>query len=140
MTEEEAKRLREAYDAMSAENARLREADILRQVERVVSAALAASDDLLPMTRDRLYKEAIKSPPIADGKLDEAKLTERTGDLIRNELAYLAGVSGSGRITGMGGSAPKELTEADMTSELASIFGATGLSESGARIAAQGRA
>lgn len=140
MTEEEARRLREAYDAMAAENARLREADLLRQVERIVSQTLAASDELLPMTRDRLYKECVKTPPIKDGKLDEAALITRTEDAIRHELSYLAGVVGGGRIVGLGESKPRELTEADVESELASVFGRIGLSESGAKTAARGRA
>ena len=137
--EQDNARLREAADARTAEAGRLREAAVLARVREIVTEELTR-DDLLDMTRERLFKEAIKNPPTKGEGVDEAKLRERTGDLIRNELAYLAANGSSGRITGMGGTAPKELTEADVENELAALFGATGLSESGARIAARGRA
>lgn len=74
-----------------------------------------------------------------DGALNEAALIERVQDAARVEKAYLASASGSGRIVGMGGAARKELTEADVQQELASVFSTIGLSESGAALAARGR-
>ena len=101
--------------------------------------ALNADDDLLPITRDRLFEAQIKNPPMADGALDEAALIERVQDAARVEKAYLAATTGSGRITGMGGTARQELTEADVQQELAGVFSTIGLSESGAALAARGR-
>jgi len=139
--ETENKTLREAADLRTAETARYREADVLRRVADVVREELA-EPELLDMTRTRLAEQAVKNPPIAAGVLDEAKLRERVQDLVRHELAYLATVSGSGRITGMGGSPPpaQELSEADRQAQREAKFQAIGLSETAAKTAAKGRA
>ena len=104
-----------------------------------MSSALNADDELLPITRDRLFEAQIKNPPMADGALDEAALIERVQDAARVEKSYLAATTGSGRITGMGSTVRHELTEADVQQELAGVFGTIGLSESGAALAARGR-
>ena len=136
---EELKRMREGYDAMALELARLKEATITARGRELVSATLTADDELLPITRDRLFEAQIKNLPLKDGALDEAALIERVQDAARVEKAYLAATTGSGRITGMGGTARQELTEADVQQELAGVFGTIGLSESGAALAARGR-
>ena len=136
---EELKRMREGYDAMALELARLKEATITARGRELVSATLADDDELLPITRDRLFEAQIKNLPLKDGALDEAALIERVQDAARIEKAYLAATTGSGRITGMGGTARQELTEADVQQELAGVFGTIGLSESGAALAARGR-
>lgn len=132
-------RLREAHDARVTEAGRLRESQLIARTREIVSATLHANEDLYPVTRDRIFAEAIKNPPIVDGQLDEAALRTRTEDMARAELAYLATTTGSGRIVGMGGQPPRELTEADVEAELAGVFGRVGLSESGAKLAARGR-
>lgn len=132
-------RLREAADARTAEASRLREAHMLARTREIVSATLQSNDELLPITRDRLFAEAIKNPPMKDGALDEPKLIERAQDMARVELAYLASAGGTGRIVGMGGSAPQTLSEAEVQQQLAATFSAIGLSESGAALAARGR-
>lgn len=131
--------LREAADSRTAEAARLREGQMLARTRELVSATLAANEELLPVTRDRLFEAQIKQPPLKDGALDEAKLIERVQDAARHELAYLASAGGSGRIVGMGGSAPRALTEAEVQQALAATFKQIGISESGAAIAARGR-
>lgn len=136
---EDLKALREAHDRMAQEVARMKEREITARTRELVSATLGADDELLPITRDRLYEAQIKNPPMKDGALNEAALIERVQDAARVEKAYLASASGSGRIVGMGGAARKELTEADVQQELASVFSTIGLSESGAALAARGR-
>lgn len=132
-------RLREAADARTAEASRLREAQMLARTREIVSATLQANDELLPVTRDRLFAEAIKNPPMQDGALHEAALIERAQDMARVELAYLASTSGTGRIVGMGGSTPHALSETEVQQQLTRVFSAIGLSESGAALAARGR-
>lgn len=136
---EDLKALREAHDRMAQEVARMKEREITARTRELVSSALNADDELLPITRDRLFEAQIKNPPMADGALDEAALIERVQDAARVEKSYLAATTGSGRITGMGSTVRHELTEADVQQELAGVFGTIGLSESGAALAARGR-
>lgn len=136
---EDLKRLREAHDAMALELARMREAQITARGRELVRGLLAGDDELLPITRERLFEAQIKNLPIANGALDETALTERVQDAARVEKAYLAQTGATGRISGMGGSRRPEPTEADVQTALADVFRVAGLSESGAAIAARGR-
>lgn len=93
---------KEASDAL-AEAARLREGALLREARDVVATALAKVENLPDITRDRLLETIAKNPPTADGKLDAATLETQVSEAVRAEVEYLAKVTGSGRITGMGG-------------------------------------
>lgn len=106
--------LKEARDALEAEqkksadalaeNARLREGAVLREARDVVAAALGKVENLPDITRTRLLEAIASNPPTTDGALDAATLETRVAEAVTAEVAYLAKVTGSGRITGMGGS------------------------------------
>lgn len=121
--------------------ARLSEAALLREARDVVTATLGKVDNLPDITRARLIETIAKNPPVKDGALDATALTEAITRTVAAEVKYLAEVTRSGAITGMGGAggdadaAIKE-SEARLESALGRSFG---LSEAEAKIAAGGR-
>ena len=146
VSEQELKEARDALaealrerDTERSETARLREGAILREARDVVATALAKVEGLPDMTRDRLLEATAKNPPTKDGALDAAALEEAVAKAVRAEVEYLAKVTGSGRITGMGsaaGDAQVKESEARIGAATARAFG---LSEAEAKVAAGGR-
>ena len=131
MTEQEQKDLTEA----KAEAARLREALLLREAADFVNASLATAK-LPDLTKARLAESLSKAPVITtDGKLDQGAFKAKIDEAAKAEAEYLARVTGSGKIAGLGGSDAPAFDE----SKLVESFKALGLSESAAKRAAQGR-
>lgn len=130
MTEQEQKDLSEAQ----AENARLREALLLREAADYVTATLATAK-LPDLTKARLAESLSKSPSVKDGALDKDVFKTVIEAAVKAEAEYLAKVTGGGRIVGMGSSEPPAFNEA----ALVESFKALGLNESTAKLAAQGR-
>ena len=115
MTDEEIRALEEAKAATEAENARLKETLLLREAQDVVRDALAKVD-MPDLTRERLANSLAKNPPTDEGKLDAEALGARIQEAVKAELEYIAQISGTGKVRGMGsgngGSAGAELKEA----------------------------
>lgn len=88
-------------DAVLAENARLKEANILRDATTYVTGKLTESQ-LPDLTKARLVKALSANPPVKDGALDEAALQTQLDEAIKSETEYIAKLTGSGRIVGMG--------------------------------------
>jgi len=130
MTEQEQKDLSEA----KAEAARLREALLLREAADFVTATLATAK-LPDLTKARLAESLSKSPVHKDGMLDKDAYKAKIDEAVKAEADYLAKL-GNGRIAGLGGG-----NDAPAFSEagLVESFKALGLSESAAKLAAQGR-
>jgi hypothetical protein len=108
---QEAKAAREAAEAklaesatenetLKAENARLKEAEILREARVFVGKELPA--DMADITRARLLETLSKNPPVVDGALDEAAYKTAIESAVKAEVEYLAGITESGAIRGMG--------------------------------------
>jgi len=129
MTEQEQKELSEA----KAETARLREALLLREAADFVNTSLATAK-LPDLTKARLAESLSKSPITKDGVLDKDGFKKAIDEAVKAEAEYLAKL-GNGRIVGMGGSETPAFDEA----ALAKTFQALGMSEAGAKVAAQGR-
>lgn len=145
MNEHQQQELKEAQDKaaeLTAQNARLQEALILRDAKDFVSAALAKST-LPEVTRQRLAESLSANPPVANGALDKAAYTTRIAEALQAETAYLQQVAGygAGRIEGMGNTATTnhDLSGEALTKRMAESFRALGLSEKEATIAAAGR-
>jgi hypothetical protein len=136
MNEQEIKDLQEAKQTAETELARLREVLLLREAKDVAAAELAKSE-MPEVTRARLLESLAAKPVISEGKLDVPAYTALIEKTVKDELTYLAGVTGSGKITGMGGSNGRQ-TAGDVT-KLAEAMQKLGLSESAAKAAAQGR-
>ncbi len=136
--EQEAQKLREAEAALKAENARLKEAIILREARDYVSQVLAESR-LPDITKARLIESLAAAPVLTEGVLDRDAYKTKIAEAVKAEVEYLATVTGSGDIKGMGTSAGTQVTEADAKVKLQTAFAKMGLSESTAKIAAEGR-
>ena len=143
--------LKEARDALTAEqtksadalaeNARLREGTILREARDVATEALGKAE-LPAVTRERLIEAVAKDPSahIKDGKLDRASFETAITEAVRAEAAYLAKITGSGQIRGMGSAGGADVQVEESTKRLEAALGrGFGLSETGAKIAAGGR-
>jgi hypothetical protein len=130
-------------DEAVQERDRLREAGVIREAREAAHAVFdklkeEATFDLPQMTRDRLAERLSKNPPTKDGALDKDAFDKQVAEAVKDEAKYLAEVTGSGRVTGLGpsdsGADPEKVTE-----RMTSAFEQIGLTESGAKVAAQGR-
>jgi hypothetical protein len=98
-------------------------------------------EGLRPTAVERAVKAVLaeKLPVGDDGKLDADKLAERATKAAKAERDYLAeNGAGAGRVTGFGPSRPADATEVD-DKQLTEAFGRLGMSETGAKLAANGR-
>lgn len=134
-------KLAERLAALEAENGRLREAMILRDARDAVREALGGAS-VPDVTKARLLGALSSNPPVVDGALDRTALLTRVSEAVSAEQAYLAEAAGygSGRIVGMGGGQVAEpVKPEDQAAAMREAFGALGLSEQEAEIAARGR-
>lgn len=117
------------------ELARLREGEIMREAAAFVADSLP--DELPELTRARLQESLAAKPVLKDGALDKEAFKEAIDAAVKVELEYLAGITESGKIRGMG--AGKADSEGADRQSLKESFMRAGLSEDEAEIAAQGR-
>ena len=124
---------------LQEEAARYREALVLRKARDVVLTALATAQ-VPDVTRARLLESLSVNPPVVEGEIDVAALTARIEEAVTAERTYLAEAAGygTGRIVGMGG-AGADKPAVDLAAKLKEAFGALGLSDAEATIAAAGR-
>ena len=141
LLEAELNPLRAETAASQREAARLREALALRDAKDFATRKLAAID-LPAATKARLAEALPARATVKDGVLDETAFAAVVEAAVQEEAAYLKSVGiGSGRIVGMGEAAPpQELDPAKTKETLATRLAKLGgLSEAGAKIAAEGR-
>lgn len=134
------KKLAETEKALGeakAENARLKEAQLLVEARTFVEAKV--KDAKIPdLTKARIVESLGKSPVVKDGKLDEAAYTAKIEAAVKAEAEYLAKL-GAGKVSGFGGSTPAggqtpTLEETDKA--LVAGFMRLGMSEAEAKVAA----
>ena len=127
---------------MKAENARLREALILREAKDLVGTVLAKSS-LPDVTKTRLTENLAKGAPVKDGKLDKEAFATQIAEAVKAEVKYLTEATGLGKITGLGEGAEDEGEEEEQNDKLQeslkASFETIGLSETAAEKAAKGR-
>jgi hypothetical protein len=99
----EAQAAKERAEALEAENARLKEAELLDQATTVAGQIVNAAEALHEITRKRLVNEAVKSLPMKDGTLDVDALKEAAQALTDAAVAEHAAITESGKVKGMGG-------------------------------------
>lgn len=124
-----------ARESALQEAARATEALMLREARDVVVVDLAKAQ-IPDVTRARLAEALAKNPPIKEGALDADALHATIKEAVAAEVAYLASVTGSGQVRGMGGSSAGD---ADVTASLTESFKALGLDDKTAAQAAKGR-
>jgi len=122
-------------DQALTENARLREALILREARDTVVAELATAK-VPDITRTRLAESLSANPPVKEDKLDAEALKAKVSEAVNDEIKYLAQITGSGQIRGMGTGGE---TTVDNQKEMTEAFQELGLNESTAKLAAAGR-
>lgn len=122
------------------ENRRLKESQILVEARSFVSENLPS--DLPEMTRNRLIESLSKAPTIKDGALDKDAFKTKISEAVKAEAEYLAAITGSGKIKGMGTTVQEstanqdiEQAQSKLTESMSRIMGSTKLGE----IAAKGR-
>lgn len=145
--------LQEARDALATaererdearqEAARLQEGSILREARDVAAEALAKVESLPEITRARLLEQVSRDPSahVTDGKLDRAAFETAISEAVKAEAKYLADLTGSGRIQGMGGAAGGSETAVKENEDRlgAAIGRGFGLSEAETKQAVTGR-
>ncbi|PKG31282.1 hypothetical protein, partial [Methanoregula sp.] len=94
--------LKENQD-MKIELDRLREAQVIQEAGKIVAKALEKSA-LPAITKARLIETVPKLARMKDGKFDEAAFTEAVTTAIKTETDYVAKLTESGKVKGMGGS------------------------------------
>lgn len=147
LTEAEAKALQESVANLQkeqadlkAENARLQEANTLREATEFVAASLPAN--LPALTRARLLESLPATYQVKDGVIDKAAFATKVQEAVKAEVDYLAKVTGSGVIKNLGTSFEESRTEPkpeEVTASLAESFKSLGWSDEAAGIAAKGR-
>jgi hypothetical protein len=83
-------------------------------------------------------EQVVSRPAWVDGKLDVVSYRQQIAEAAKNELAYLASVGGTGRISGMGAGTAGAGTGGGVEN-LAGALQRLGLSEAAAQAAAKGR-
>jgi hypothetical protein len=100
--EKERDELKEAQAAQTTELARLQEAAVIREAQEVATELLGKVEHLPEPTRTRLVESLSKAPPTKDGALDRDAYERIIEEAAKAEIEYLAKVTKSGSITGMG--------------------------------------
>ena len=129
--------------SLTANNARMAERLAMRDARDLVQEALGGLQ-LPQATKIRLLQTLPAQAVIKEGELDQAAFKTLVNEAVKAEVKYLTDTLGLGNIKGLGEAAsdseeggegePENVEEA-----LAESFAAIGLSESAAKIAAQGR-
>lgn len=130
-------------DTLTQELARLNEAYMLTECGAIVAAELKESD-LPEVTKERIQQEAGKFMATKDEddkkkKLDKDKVKQSVQEAIKAEAEYISKLSGGINVTGMGSKGHENDDDLAEAIDLTDAFKAMGLSESAAKIAANGR-
>ena len=135
-------------DTLTQELARLNEAHMLTECGAIVAAELKESD-LPEVTKERIQQEAGKFMATKDEdededdkkkkKLDKDKVKQSVQEAIKAEAEYISKLSGGINVTGMGSKGRENDDDLAEAVDLTDAFKAMGLSESAAKIAANGR-
>lgn len=145
----EAKALTDRIAALEATNAQLTESHktlstgaILNDARTYVAGKLATLAAALPaMSQARLAESLVIAPPVKDNRLDLVPYDLRITEAVKAEAAYVAAITGSGTVKGMGTAPSADDTKSIAESEAALVaaFADLGLKESTAKLAAAGR-
>lgn len=147
MTEQEQKDLKEARDANVKTNAELTKLQTRMALteSRDYIARKLRPVTLPEITKQRLLTNLVNGTSLKEGAFDTAAMDTLIESSVKEEAAYVAALTSSGAVLGMG-SIP--LAEADPAADVAAKesaaslekeFATLGLSEAGAKIAAGGR-
>ena len=115
VNEQEAQALREENEGLKQQLGqlteslgRLREAQLLRRAQDIATEIVAGIDMPEPTRQRVVTAQANKPVRTENGELDEAAYRTQVQEAAQAELAYINEVRGTGKITGMGASAPAQ--------------------------------
>lgn len=149
LTAQEEQALRESQTTLQQDNARLREALLLRDARDIATTHLATKSDLLEATRTRIASNLARQisdlPLTAEKALDRTAYIARIDEAVTAEQQYLTslgvgeirGMGGSGGAGGTGGTGATDITASEALLQAALVD--IGLSESTAKLAVAGR-
>jgi len=120
------------------ENAKLKEALVLIEAKKFVAEKLKEAE-IPDITKERLAKDLSEKPIVKEGKLDEAEYEKKIKEVVDAEVAYLAKLSESGKIKGMGDGEVSEEDQKKAKEKLTEGFKNLGLTEEQAKSASAGR-
>ncbi|GAH82068.1 unnamed protein product [marine sediment metagenome] len=152
MSEEKLKEIQDKLDAAETknkevdikkkeadkENAKLKEALVLIEAKKFVDGKLKEAE-IPDITKERLAKDLSEKPVVKEGKLDEAEYEKEIKKAVDAEVKYLAKLSESGKIKGMGASEVSEEDKKKANEKLTEGFKSIGLTEDQAKSASAGR-
>ncbi len=101
--EKELKELKETQTTQNTELARLQEVAVTREAVEVATEILGKVEHLPEITAKRLAESLSQSPVTKDGVLDRDAYEKVIEEAVKAEIDYLAKLTKSGSITGMGG-------------------------------------
>jgi hypothetical protein len=104
--EEANTKLEEEKSELTEENARLKESAVLREARDIVTEKVGKAE-LPDITKERLVENLVKSPPMKEGELDREEFVKDIDEAVTSESDYIAKVTKSGEIRGMGSSESK---------------------------------
>jgi len=120
------------------ENAKLKESLVLIEAKKFVAEKLQEAK-IPDITKARLAEEFSAKPVVKAGKLDEAEYEKKIKEAVDVEVKYLAKLSESGKIKGMGDGAGGEEDKKKTQERLTEGFKTLGLTEDQAKLASAGR-
>jgi hypothetical protein len=135
--EADAKKVLKENQDMKVELDRLREAQVIQEAGKIVVKALEKST-LPEITKARLIETVPKLATMKDGKLDDVAFTAAVTEAIKTETDYVAKLTESGKVKGMGGSAgASEKDTAKLKESWIKTFKSQGKSQKDAEIMAE---
>lgn len=150
MDEQELTALREANQILAeqagervARLAALEEKLLLKDAADFARRRIQASR-LPEPTKERLLREALRSPAVKDGALDEETFGHAVDELLKEGAAEFEAIVGSGQVRGMGnasvlGESTRETSLEEAQKELIDSFVEAGMTADAARLAVVGR-
>lgn len=123
MTDQELKEIKDAVAALTTQNARLIESNIMRDAREYAARKLDnPAIKLHAATKLRILDGLVVSTPLTEaGNIDVVAFNALIETAVTNEVGYLTNVGAYGKISGFGSSAPIETQPFDATKSFESL-------------------
>ena len=133
----ELNQLKESNTALTDELNKMKERALIVDAKEFVERALKDSE-LPDLAKAKLRESLSKNPIVKDGQMDELKYLESIKEAVKNETEYLASLTESGAIKGMG-SGELETDDKQVRESIVNSFENMGYSEDLVKIIVKGK-